>query len=78
MPSNSPLTQDSASALSESQQRHLDQVNASRSQRQMRLDRGYHTIAIGERRLFRNKQRAFKASNRYCNNIGSDGSIVYT
>jgi len=24
MPSNSPLTQDSASALSESQQRHLD------------------------------------------------------
>lgn len=54
----------------------LEQRNASRSQRTMRSQRGSQPEEIGMRRFIRNTSRALKASNRYCNNIDSQGAVI--
>ena len=53
-----------------------DQSTASKSKRIMRMQRGSQPESIGERRLAKNQSRALKASNRYCNNIDKNGTVI--
>lgn len=45
--------------------------NNSKSQRVMKLERGHNIVAIGARRIERNRLRSVKAKNRYCNNLAA-------
>lgn len=62
--------------LSDKEKAIVDAQNASRSQRQMRIDRGQLPAkAVGDNRIYRNYKRAKKAANRFCNNLHNPGSV---
>lgn len=52
-----------------------EQRSTSKSQRVVRAQRGSQPEEIGMRRIMRNASRALKTSNRYCNNIDSNGAV---
>jgi len=62
LPSQSPITQSSSSVMSEKEKHRIDNINASRSQRQMCIDRGHNPISVGARRIDRNRNRMLKSA----------------
>ncbi len=55
----------------------LEQLNASRSQRKMRNERGSQPQHIKQRRTDRYSERMTKKRNSFCNNLNPDGSVIH-
>lgn len=54
----------------------LDDSNASKSKRVMRQQHGPQPELIGMRRIYKNAEKALKASRRYCNNLSHEGKVI--
>ncbi len=55
----------------------LEQLNASRSQRQMRIDRGSQPQFIKQRMFDRYAERMTKHKNSFCNNLDSKSNVIH-
>ena len=54
----------------------LEQLNASRSQKVMRKERGRQPQHVGQRRIDRQAERSLKHKNSFQNNLDSKGQVI--